>query len=419
MALAVGSLGYVDYGERPRCIHVRLIVGHVQGNEYIVVTPDHDMYSEILNVAENPDITNFWAGPGNGDIPAGVPNRSVYGFAPMTAAEVARFMHLGRQEADRLRGALGVAAAAAPAGVAAGGEVVVAAGAGGDAGQDGDGRVWVLAEMVMGKKIGDRVVPPVGHPCDGDVGLMRMVDSEGIDKPRLIHRVAESELSDFCDVRIGMARLSESCEGTGRAAGEDARTLEVKYGFNGERHRSFRESVKELQQTEFEDFPLEPRTALDYMRAISQIAESATAQHHMWLNSSGVPPGDRSVHEDQLLARVLDAALCYDSLNVCNLACVELICRRRQLIADAHASSPGQPSYLGAEHYLGDTYKAGGGIVVPALTDYVSRKMQAQSQILKEKRKLAEVTGGKGGKGKPSSPPKAPPQGKPSGGAAQ
>ncbi|CAL1160112.1 unnamed protein product, partial [Cladocopium goreaui] len=263
-------------------------------------------------------------------------------------AEVARFMHLGRQEADRLRGALGVAAAAAPAGVAAGGEVVVAAGAGGDAGQDGDGRVWVLAEMVMGKKIGDRVVPPVGHPCDGDVGLMRMVDSEGIDKPRLIHRVAESELSDFCDVRIGMARLSESCEGTDRAAGEDARTLEVKYGFNGERHRSFRESVKELQQTEFEDFPLEPR--------------------------------------------------------------------RRQLIADAHASSPGQPSYLGAEHYLGDTYKAGGGIVVPALTDYVSRKMQAQSQILKEKRKLAEVTGGKGGKGKPSSPPKAPPQGKPSGG---
>ena len=139
----------------------------------------------------------------------------------------------------------------------------------------------------------------------------------------------------------------------------------------------------------------------------------------MWLNSSGVPPGDRSVHEDQLLARVLDAALCYDSLNVWNLACVELICRRRQLIADAHASSPGQPSYVGAEHYLGDTYKAGGGIVVPALTDYVSRKMQAQSQILKEKRKLAEVTGGKGGKGKPSSPPKAPPQGKPSGGAAQ
>lgn len=59
MALAVGSLGYVDYGERPRCIHVRLIVGHVKGNEYIVVTPDHDMYSEILNVAENPDITGL------------------------------------------------------------------------------------------------------------------------------------------------------------------------------------------------------------------------------------------------------------------------------------------------------------------------------------------------------------------------
>ena len=41
----------------------------------------------------------------------------------------------------------------------------------------------------------------------------------------------------------------------------------------------------------------------------------------------------------------------------------------------------------------------GGGIVVPSLTDHVSKKMQAQSQIMKEKRKLSEATSlGKGGK---------------------
>lgn len=76
-------------------------------------------------------------------------------------------------------------------------------------------------------------------------------------------------------------------------------------------------------------------------------------------------------------------------------------------MADAHSNSPGAPSYLGAEHYLGETYKMGGGIVVPALTDHVSKKMQAQSQIMKEKRQLAEATKGGGKKG-----PKAPPPGK-------
>ena len=210
--------------------------------------------------------------------------------------------------------------------------------------------------------------------------------------------------------------MSESCEGNDRSASEDVRTLEVRYGFNGERQRSFRESVKELVVTEFEDFPLQPRTTLDYVRAVASVAESATAQHHIWVNSSGIPSGDRSVYEDQVLARILDEALCYDSLNIANLSCMELVVRRRQLIADAHSGTPGAPSYLGAEHYLGETYKHGGGIVVPALTDHVSRKMQAQAQILKEKRKLAE-NAGKGGKGKnDKQPPKAPPPGKPSGG---
>ena len=54
---------------------------------------------------------------------------------------------------------------------------------------------------------------------------------------------------------------------------------------------------------------------------------------------------------------------------------------------------------------------------MPALTDHVSRKLQAQSQILKEKRKMAEAAGGKGGKKGP--PNKPPPPGKAAGGAPQ
>ena len=275
---------------------------------------------------------------------------------------------------------------------------------------------WVLAEMVTGRRIGEKITPPNGHPVLGEYGLANVVDGDGKQRPCLIKKVTDESLSEFCEERIQLARLSESCEGSDRSASEDVRTLEVRYGFNGERQRSFRESVKELVMTEFEDFPLQPRTTLDYVRAVASVAESATAQHHIWVNSSGIPSGDRSVYEDQVLARILDEALCYDSLNIANLSCMELVVRRRQLIADAHSGTPGAPSYLGAEHYLGETYKHGGGIVVPALTDHVSRKMQAQAQILKEKRKLAESSG-KGGKTKNDKPPKAPPTGKPGGGS--
>jgi hypothetical protein len=78
---------------------------------------------------------------------------------------------------------------------------------------------------------------------------------------------------------------------------------------NGERLRNFRESINEVQVCEFEDFPFEPRTALDYAKAIASIAESATAQHHLWIGASRIPEGDRSVYEDEVLARVLDLAV--------------------------------------------------------------------------------------------------------------
>lgn len=98
-------------------------------------------------------------------------------------------------------------------------------------------------------------------------------------------------MAPFCEDRIALARSAEAADGPDRSARDDCRTLEIRNEINGERQRSFRESVKELQLTEFEDSGLEPRTALDYMKAIAGIAESAIAQHHIWVNSSGIPLG--------------------------------------------------------------------------------------------------------------------------------
>ena len=407
--LAPGSLAYINYGEVPRTIHCRLLLAEVQGSEWMILTPDGDIYPEDLS-DQNPDVTQIWYGPPNGALPAGVSARSVYGFRPMSAADVARAMASGRTEADRERALRGLGVPAAPVGVpvVAGGGVppvappVPAAAAG----QPAVSMVWVLAECVPGRKIGEKLAPPAGFPCLGEWGLMEITDSDGKTRPCLIKHLDVTLIGAFCDERISLARSSESCEGDDRSAGEDVRTLTVTYGMNGERQRGFRETVKEMTMCDFEDFPLQPRTTLEYCRAVASVAESATAQHHVWASGSRIPDGDRSLFEDEVLARVIDAAVMYDCLNISNLASMELICRRRQLLAEAHSASPGAPSYMGAEHFMGQTYKAGGGIVVPSLTDYVSKQMQAQSSIMKEKRKMEEAKSK--GKGKP---PKTPPKG--------
>ena len=103
-----------------------------------------------------------------------------------------------------------------------------------------------------------------------------------------------------------MARASESLEGNDRVASGDARTLEVRYGVNGERARNFRDAVGEMKQVDFDGFPLAPRTALLYLRAVAQVAESIFGQHLNWVSQSRMPMGDRAVYENEVLSRALD-----------------------------------------------------------------------------------------------------------------
>lgn len=96
MALAPGSVTYMDYGQRrPRVIHARLALALVEQDDWVILTPDHDMYVETLS-AGNPDLQSFWVGPADGTLPAGVPagvsiwisavdcwgNRSLHGRRP-------------------------------------------------------------------------------------------------------------------------------------------------------------------------------------------------------------------------------------------------------------------------------------------------------------------------------------------------
>ena len=109
MALSVGGLAFMDYGEIPACIHTRLILAEVNAAtfEYVILTPDLDMYTEILHHS-NPDLVGFHLPAPGGGPPAGIPLAHIYSFAPMQAADYGRFMAAGRAEAIAERARRGI-----------------------------------------------------------------------------------------------------------------------------------------------------------------------------------------------------------------------------------------------------------------------------------------------------------------------
>lgn len=373
---APGDLVYHDYGLG--VIHERVVLAHVDGLDYVIATPDRDVYTETLDPS-NGDLAGFHVGLPGGVLPAAIAGGNVYGFGALTAAEYRGLLEQGRTEATAEKARRGLGAMVADAAPAAAGE-----------------RKWVLAEMVSGHKIGEEVQMAAGSSTDGDWGLHHMVDSDGQNRVVLVSLVKKDELDTFCDERILLRREAEAVSGEELISAEDDRTLSIRYGVNGERSRGFKESVQEMRVSDFSDFPFNPRTCHDYMKAVSSVAESCLSQHNMWLTQSGIPAGDRSQFEDDCLARVIDYAVKYDGLNVVNLASFELIARRRQLIAEAHAHSPGAPSYEAAGHFMQTGYRPGGAIVVPALTKYVSEQLHQEGQIMKERRKLREERASRG-----------------------
>ena len=61
--MSVGNVVFLDYGERPRVVHARLVLAEVDSStfEFTIATPDLDVYTEILD-GSNPDLQHFYLG---------------------------------------------------------------------------------------------------------------------------------------------------------------------------------------------------------------------------------------------------------------------------------------------------------------------------------------------------------------------
>ena len=111
-----GYIALLNYGERPTTWHMRVLLAPTTPPNWVILTPDHDIYEEEMSPG-NPDLVGFHHCGPSGQIPPRINPGNVYGFAPMVPQALRGFMDQGQAEAARI---LGVPVAGALAAGAAG-----------------------------------------------------------------------------------------------------------------------------------------------------------------------------------------------------------------------------------------------------------------------------------------------------------
>ena len=389
---------------------------------WVCVTPDSDVYLEDLSpTSAEIDVVRVraLADVGLGRLPYGIGGGNVYDFQPApTAAELDALVLEGQAEADAEKNARGLPilpwGAAVPGGGAAG--PLVAAGDGAPPGGAGAGRPGggvaagaadaAVAAGAAGGGIPARFRPPVGLGAGvvvgadgggarlpGVAGLAALVGAPG---GGTAAAAAPAGLPAFPAAAGGADRVTA----TGLADGDgDLRTCAVRYDVHGKRYREFRAAVDLMEESQLEDFAVGgPRTALWVLRFMLEHGGTPRGWHARWKADGKLQPHDSGVAIHEACCLMLESAVCFDQLNAPNLATIELMVRQIQIVEEKW-----KERFAGAQD-LGDVDSnlhlymgLGAGVgsraalcICPALSEHISKELQKEAAVSKERRKARE-----------------------------
>ena len=183
----------------------------------------------------------------------------------------------------------------------------------------------------------------------------------------------------------------------------DLRIVPVSYSAAGERHRDYRAGVDLVVEHAFKDFVVKgPRTAKFVAEFIGRSGKLPTQRHEWWVNHCHLKPGDVGVESHELISRALEAAICYDGLNVGDLACFEVLAREYQLVEEMHKHvlleaqlGKADAKFL-VEHeerldYLGGSAVESGICMSPKLLKYVATRSEQRYRLDKNRVKAREA----------------------------
>lgn len=82
-----GQICFVNYGEMPVTWHTRVLLSPTTADCWMILTPDLDYYEEQMSPL-NPDFVDFHFGGSDGNLAPRILPGAVYGFQPLSPAEL-------------------------------------------------------------------------------------------------------------------------------------------------------------------------------------------------------------------------------------------------------------------------------------------------------------------------------------------
>lgn len=341
--------------------HSRLVLAHVTAGEWVILTPQGDIYTEDLGVGSL-DIDSWRLFDPSGAPPFGINPHDIHAFNPVPdQGIIGRLLQEGEvyaaheklQRGIPLDAGQAVAAAApaaiVPAAAPAAGALPNLAGGGAPAG--GAAAAAAAAPAAAGAA-GGVALAPQAAAIAVDPGIANM------------------------DVDSG-----------------DARTLIITRDAQGQRFKEFRAASLECREVTFSDWPVAgPRTILYVMARIVEHGGSPIAHSQAWRVACRFQPTDKPAQDHEMLCRILQTMVVYDQLDVANLASAELIVRGIQKIEEQHKN---KLSAVGDSGESSLFYGSLGGsrtgtVIAPKLAEWIGSEMQKEAAISKERRKARE-----------------------------
>ena len=379
-----------------RVVHERMVFDHITGDEYVVLTPDRDMFVEQLSV-ENPELKAFRLRPAPNQLPPGVNAGQVYSLPAFTAAEIQQFKDDARTLAIAERAARGVAGGGAGAGnvvpvapAAVVPAVVNTGGAPGARNLAAGVLSWVAAEGLDGVRYGE-VIDGVNAPLVlGSKHVHTMADGRQI----------------FC-ICINESKMEEF---NNRGAFCDGRILARKMNTLGCPEVPLSEVVAASKEYDLGWKISGPRTASWCLNYLCVEGLGLEGHHERFRQVCKLDSGSWGVQEHFQHSMVLRHLLQVDGVNGASSMGVEVLFRRLQTIEYAHAERAreaesklaGGKLALEEQFVFGSVVRHAGTLMIaPALLTHVKDETEREVQLAKnirkakEERELANKKGGK------------------------
>jgi len=359
----------------PDLWHERLVLFHVVQEEYVVATPDLDVFVEDLSLL-NDDLKGIRVKPGPNVLPPGISAADVYALPVFTAAEIANLRTQGQAIAAAETAARGIGAgglgAPAPAQ-----PVAVAASAGDEilAGQ----LYWVAAEQKGATKFGDRV---------------QGVNDALVDGAKAVHILADGG-SLFVECMYG-EKIREYKK---RPASWDVRIVPLTYDAMGKAECSLKDVVQQCSEVDMNWTLAGPRTARWCVSYLIVENLGLEGHHERVRQLCRLDSSSWGMQEHYQLTMTLKYAMQNDQVNPYNNLFVEVIFRRLQTIEYAYmdkareqeAKAVGGKLSLEEQSTFGGITRAASTLMIcPELLTHVKNEVEKDASLSKNLRKARE-----------------------------